>query len=180
MSTSTSLCAYLWYKHHYSFCVFWVAVQITLTISVVYIRGCMLWSDLAQWPPNQTLVSTLWYHWTDHTGRPLEPQIHWYATGTTLDYASTQWCLSGDPVLICIIGTHWKTTGDTSTLGCHLNPTGWCYLQVLSQWRSSVILHNWTLWNTTGRPLEDHWKHTGNVLATNNSLSSGIQVYTGV
>ena len=46
-----------------------------------------------------------------NTGRPLEPQVHWDATGTTLADASTQWCPSGDPVLICIIGTHWKTTG---------------------------------------------------------------------
>ena len=76
----------------------------------------------------QDSVSTLGYHWTDHTGRPLEPQVHWDATGTTLADASTQWCSSGDPVLICIIGTHWKTTG---------------------------------------KPLEDHWKHTGNTLATN-------------
>ena len=67
-------------------------------------------------------VSTLGYHWTDHTGRPLEPQVHWDATGTTLADANTQWCSSGNPVLICIIGTHWKTTG---------------------------------------KPLEDHWKHTG-------------------
>ena len=86
-------------------------------------------------------VSTLEYHWTDHTGRPLEPQAHWDATGTTLADASTQWCPSGDPVLICIIRTDW---------------------------------------NTTGRPLEDHWKHTGNTLATNNSFSIGIPVYTGV
>ena len=99
-------------------------------------------------------VSTLGYHWTDRTGRPLEPQVHWDATGTTLADASTQWCSSGNPVLICIIGTHWKTTGATSTLGCHWNHTGWCLHPVVSQWRSSVNLHNW---NT----LEDHWKHTG-------------------
>ena len=34
--------------------------------------------------------------------------------------------------------------------------------------------------NAIGRPLEDHWKHIGNALATNNSFSSGIQVHTGV
>ena len=61
-------------------------------------------------------VSTLGYHLTDHTGRPLELQVHWDGTGTTLADASSQWCLSGDPVLICIIGTledHWshKCTG---------------------------------------------------------------------
>ena len=47
---------------------------------------------------------------------------------------------------------HWKTTGATSTLGCHWNHTGWCYYPVVFQWQSSVNLHNW---NT----LEDHWSH---------------------
>ena len=95
------------------------------------------WPDLMTSKPDS--VSTLGYHWTDHTGRPLEPQVHWDATGTTLADTSTQWCSSGYPVLICIIGTHWrttgatsiigthwKTTGATSTLGCHWNHTGWC------------------------------------------------------
>ena len=82
------------------------------------------WPDLMTSKPDS--VSTLGYHWTDHTGRPLEQHVHWDATGTTLADASTQWCSSGDPVLICIIGTHWKTTGATSTLGCHWNHTGWC------------------------------------------------------
>ena len=110
-------------------------------------------------------VSTLGYHWTDRTGRPLEPQVHWDATGTTLADASTQWCSSGDPVLICIIGTHWKTTGATNTLGCHWNHIGWCLHPVVFQWRSSVNLHNWNTledhWKATGKPLEDHCKHTG-------------------
>ena len=82
------------------------------------------WLDLMTSKPDS--VSTLGYHWTYHTGRPLEPQVHWDATGTTLADASTQWCSSGDPVLIFIIGTHWKTTGATSTLECHWNHTGWC------------------------------------------------------
>ena len=110
-------------------------------------------------------VGTLGCHWADHTGRPLEPQVHWNATGTTLADASAQWCSSGDPVLICIIGTHWKTTRATSTLGCHWDHTGWCYHPVVSQWRSSVNLHNWNTledhWKATGTPLEHHWKHTG-------------------
>ena len=97
------------------------------------------WPDLITSKPDY--VSTLGYHWTDHTGRPLDPQVHRDATGTTLADASTQWCPSGYPVLICVIGTHW---------------------------------------NTTGRPLKDHWKHTGNTLATNNYFSSGIPVYTVV
>ena len=97
------------------------------------------WPDPMSSKPDS--VSTLRYHWTDHTGSPLDTQVHWDATGTTLSDASFQWCPSGDPVLICIIGTHW---------------------------------------NTTGRPLEDHWKHNGNTLATNYSFSWGIPVYTGV
>ena len=120
------------------------------------------WPDLMTSKPDS--VSTLGYHWTDHTGRPLEPQVHWDATGTTLADASTQWCSSGDPVLICIIGTHWKTTGATSTLGCHWNHTGWCYHTVVFQWRSSVNLHNWNTledhWKATERPLEAHWLPT--------------------
>ena len=82
------------------------------------------WPDLITSKPDY--VSTLGYHWTDHTGRLLEPQVHWDATGTKLADASTQWCSNGDPVLICIIGTHWKTTGATRTLRCHWNHTGWC------------------------------------------------------
>ena len=82
------------------------------------------WPDLMTSKPDS--ASTLGYHCTDHTGKPLEPQVHWDTTGTTLADANTQWCSSGDPVLICIIGTHWKTTGAASILGCHWNHTGWC------------------------------------------------------
>ena len=96
-------------------------------------------------------VSTLGYHWTDHTGRPLEPQVHWDATGTTLDDASTQWCSSGDPVLICIIGTHWKTTGQP--LEDHWKTTG--STLTFLQWHSSV--HWGQSSRHTGLPLEDHW-----------------------
>ena len=48
-------------------------------------------------------------------------QVHWDATGTTLADASTQWYPSDNPVLICLIGTHWITTG--STLETHWLPT---------------------------------------------------------
>ena len=96
-------------------------------------------------------VSTLGYHYTDHNGRPLEPQVHWDATGTTLADASTQWCSSGDPVLICIIGTHWKTTG--KPLEDHWKTTG--STLAFLQWHSSV---HWGLsYRHTGLPLEDHW-----------------------
>ena len=186
MSTSTSLCACLWYEHHYSFVYFgWHFKWNQFNPNNSHHTSCIHKGlHAGKWPGPMTSkpdsVSTLGYYWTDHTGRSLEPQVHWDATGTTLADASTQWCPSGDPVLICIIGTPWKTTGATSTLGCHWNYTGWC----LPKWCPSddpvLICIIGTHWDTIGRPLEDHWKHTGNTLATNNSLSSGIPVYTGV
>ena len=90
------------------------------------------WPDIMTSKPDS--VSTLGYHWTDYTERPLEPEVHLDATGTTLDDASTQWCSSGDPVLICIIGTHWKTTG--RPLEVHWKHTG--YQQFFLHWHSSV------------------------------------------
>ena len=118
VSTSTSLCACLGYKHHYSFLCIWGCssneislAQTTPAMPVVYIRLCMLGSDLTQWLPNQTCQ----YTWI-----PLD------YTGTTLADAIAQWSSNGNPMLTCIIGTHWKTTGATSTLGCHWNHTGWC------------------------------------------------------
>ena len=39
----------------------------------------------------------------------------------------------------------------------HWNHTGWCYHPVVSQWQSSVHVHNW---NT----LEDHWSHRYTVM----------------
>ena len=53
VSTSTSLWAYFGYEHHHSFVCIWgcysneiSSTQTTLTIPVVYIKGCMLGSDL--------------------------------------------------------------------------------------------------------------------------------------
>ena len=52
----------------------------------------------------------------------------------------------------------WKTTGATSTLGCHWNHTGCGLHPEVSQWRSRVNLHNWDAlehhWKASGRPLE--------------------------
>ena len=70
------------------------------------------WPDLMT--PKLNAVSTLGYHWRYHTGITLADGI---APRSSSD----------NPVLICIIGTHWKTTGATNTLGCHWNHTGWCY-----------------------------------------------------
>ena len=115
-----------------------------------------------KWPDQMTSkldsASTLGYNWTDHTGRPLEPQVHWDATGTTLADASTQWCSSGDPVLICIIGTlnhHSKATG--RPLESHWKHTG-CH-KFIRQWHSSV---HWGLsYRHTGLPQGCHWNTTG-------------------
>ena len=142
MDTSSTLNTCQYFQHH-SAHVF----DVSIIIVFVYFGLQVTWNQLSsnnshhtscihkgsragKWPDLMTSkpvsVSTLGYHWTDHTGRPLEPQVHWDATGTTLADASTQWCSSGDPVLICIIGTHWKTTGAISTLECHWNHIGWC------------------------------------------------------
>ena len=82
-------------------------------------------------------------------------RLHWNHTGGA--DAIAQWSSTGDPVLICIIGTHWKTAGATSTLECHWNHTA------STQWYLSgnpvLICIIGTHWKTTGRPLEAHWKH---------------------
>ena len=89
VSTSTLLCACLWYEHHYSFCVFGVASQMkSVKLKKTHHTSCIhKRSHVGKWPdlmtPKPYSVSTLGYHWTDHTGRPLEPQVHWDATGTT-------------------------------------------------------------------------------------------------
>ena len=109
------------------------------------------WPDLMISKPDS--VSTLEHHWKDHTGRPLEPQVHWDDTGATLADASTKRCPSSDPVLICTftIRAHWKATG--RPLKAHWEHTG--YQQLFLQWHSSVY---WGLRSRhTGLPLDCHW-----------------------
>ena len=116
--------------------------QTTLVIPVVYIRGCLLgkWPDLMISKPDS--VSTLGYHLAE------------YIVATLAD-AIIQWCPSGNPVLMCINGTHWKTTG--RPLEDHWKHTG--YQQFLLQWHSSV---HWGLNSRqTGLPLDYHWITTG-------------------
>ena len=80
--------ACLWYEHHCSFCVFGVASQMNPFSSnnsnhTSCIHNGMhagKWPDLMTSQPD--CVNTLGHHWTDHTGTPLEPQVHWDATGT--------------------------------------------------------------------------------------------------
>ena len=83
VTTSTSLCACLWYKHHYSFFVY-LGLQVKwnqLSSNNSHHISCIhKGSHVGKWPHLMTSkpdsVSTLGYHWTDHTGRPLEPQVH--------------------------------------------------------------------------------------------------------
>ena len=151
MSTSTSLYAYIGYERHYSFRVFGVAVQRNQvgsnnsrhTGSIHKGLNAGKRPDLMTSKPDAN--STLGYHWTDCG-------------------AIAQWSFSGNPVLICIIGTHWKTTVATSTLRCQWNHTGWCQHPMVPQWQSRVNLHIWNTLEhhrkTTGRTLETHWLPT--------------------
>ena len=98
------------------------------------------WPDLMTSKPDS--VTTLGNHWTDHTGRPLEPQVHW---------------------LICIIGTHWKTTG--RPLEAHWLPA------IFLQWHSGV---HWGLSSRlTELPLDCHWKTTGLGWSSRRSINVG-------
>ena len=92
------------------------------------------WPDLMTSKPDS--VSTLGYHWTDHTGWPLELQVHWDTTGTKRTDASTHWCSSGDPVLICMNGTHWKTTSGADNC------------KNRSNYDTSNIFGTYTLWGS--------------------------------
>ena len=107
------------------------------------------WPDLMTSKPDS--VSTLWYHKTYHTGRPLKQHVHWDATGTTLPDANTQWCSSCDPVLICIIGTHWKTTGKPPE--DHWKTIG----STLATNKLSPVVFQCTL----GSKFQTHWIATG-------------------
>ena len=114
-STSISLCTCFGYELHYSFCVLQRSSNSSGQTSCIR-KGLHAgkWPDLKTSKPDA--VSTLGYHRTDYTG-------------ATLADAITQWSSSGNTdseLITCITGTHWKTTGATSTLGCHWNYTGWC------------------------------------------------------
>ena len=101
------------------------------------------WPELMTSKPDS--VSTLKNHWT-------------YYTGTTLANAITQWCPSGNPVLICIAETHWKTleghwktTG--STLETHWLPTILSPVTSQCSMTSKFQAH----WIAAGLPLNYHW-----------------------
>ena len=157
MSTSTSLGVCLWYKHHYSFLCIWGGSSNEISWAQTTHHTSCIHNGLhaGKWPDpmisKPDSVSTLGYHWTDHTGGPLEPQVSWDATGTTLADASYQWCPSGDPVLICIIWTHWKATG--RPLEMHWLPTILSPVAFQCTLGSKFQAH----WIVTGLPLNYHW-----------------------
>ena len=91
VSTSTLLCACLWYEHHYSFCVLGFASHMKsvklkqLSQYQLYTLGVACWevtwpndlqTRLCQYTANTTGQTTLEDHWSHrYTGMPLEP--HW-------------------------------------------------------------------------------------------------------
>ena len=82
--------------------------------------------------------STLGYHWTDYIGTTLADDI-------------AQLSPSGNPVLICIIGTHWKTTG--IPLETHWLPTILYPVAFQCTMGSKFQAH----WIATGLPLNYYW-----------------------
>ena len=114
VSIATSFCAC-----HYSFWVFGLKYKWIHLRSNSFRHTSCIHKGLhaGNWPDPMTSkpddLSTLGYHWTDYAG-------------TTLADAIDQLSSNGNPVLICIIGTHWKITGASTTLRCHWKHTGWC------------------------------------------------------
>ena len=139
VSTSTSPCACLWYKHHYSFCVFGVASQIkSVNSKNSHHTSCIhkglhagRWPDLMTSKPDS--VSTLGCHW-NQTGWCQHPVVF-------------QW----RSVLICIIGTHWNTTG--RPLETHWLPTIISPVAFHGTLGSKFQAH----WIATGLPPNYHW-----------------------
>ena len=106
-------------------------------------------------PSGVPVAIQCWSAHLEHPGRPLQPQVHWNATGTTLADASTQWCSSVNLHNWNTLQDHWKSIG--RPLEDYWEHTG--YQQFFIQWHSSV---QWGLSSRhTGLPLDCHWKTTG-------------------
>ena len=75
-------------------------------------------------------------------------------------YLKTRFCQYNG---ITLDRPHWKTTGATSTLGCHWNHTGWCYHQWCPIADPVLICIIGTYWKNTGATstLRCHWNYTG-------------------
>ena len=81
-------------------------------------------------------------------------------TGTTLADAITQWSSSGNSeLIICIIGTHWKTTGRLLEDPWKIPWKHTGYQHLFLQWHPSV---HWGLYpRRTGLLLNYHWLRVG-------------------
>ena len=89
----------------------------SVTILVVYTRGCLLGSDLARWPPNQILS----VHWNttwqttleDPPGNTSGLGCHWEHTGWCLHPVVSQWRSSVNFQIWNALEDHWshKYTG---------------------------------------------------------------------
>ena len=96
------------------------------------------WPGLMTSQPDSVRLSALGYHWADYTG-------------TTLADVISQWSSRGNPVLVCIIGTHRITTGrplEAHWLSLILSPVAFRYTL-----GSAFQAH----WIATGLPLNYHW-----------------------
>ena len=126
-STPSSLCACIGYVHHYSFFLYlrlqykWdrLSSNNSRHTSCIH-KGLQAgkWPDLMASKPDA--LSTLGYHWT-------------YYTGITLHNATAQWSSSGNPVLICIIGTHWQSLEPQ----VHCDVTGTTLTDASTKWYPS-------------------------------------------
>ena len=85
------------------------------------------WQHAGKWPDlmisKPDALITLGYHWTHYTG-------------TTLADVIALWFSRGNPALISIIGTHWKTTGAMCQV--HRDATGTTLADARTQWYHSV------------------------------------------
>ena len=122
-------------------------------IVFVYLGLQCKWNQLSWNNSRQTsAVCPLGYQWTDCTGRPLEPQVQWDVTGTTLADASTQWHPSDNSMHNWnTMDHHWKTTG--RTLETHWLPTITSPEAFQCTLGSKLQAH----WIATGLPLHYNW-----------------------
>ena len=111
-----------------------------------------------------------------HTGIP-QDRPRWNHTG---------WCYR--PVVFQLPSSanfyNWNHTGRLPERQVHWDSTGTTLADASTKWYPSgnpvLIRIIGTHFQVTRKPMEGHWKHTGNTLATKNSFSSGIPVCTGV
>ena len=108
------------------------ALNMSTIIVFVHLRLQFKWNQLS---PNNSRHSSC-IHKGLHAGKwpdSITPQpdavssLHWDTTWqTTLEPNWLMLSSIGLPVAIQCWFAHWKTTGATSTLGCHWNHTDWC------------------------------------------------------